>query len=136
MKKKNIFSVILIVSLFLFDNLQAQDNKSLLWKISGNGFKQSSYLFDTHHLVPESFADSVKGLQAALDSSEQMAGELDMSNMQELQMKTMQGGLTPAGKTYQQLLSAEDYALLEKSIKELMGMGIDNFQKMSPAMLL
>ncbi len=135
MKKKNIYSVIFIVSLFVFGNIQAQDNKSILWKISGNGLKQSSYLFGTHHLVPASFAESVKGLQTALANSEQMAGELDMSNMQELQMRIMQAGLMPSDKTYQKLLSADDYALLDKTIKELMGTGIDNFQKMNPAML-
>ena len=41
-------------------------NAQLLWKISGNGLTQPSYVMGTHHLAALSIKDSIQGLQAAL----------------------------------------------------------------------
>ena len=63
----------------------------LLWKISGNGLQKPSYIIGTYHLADASFADSIKGLKAALETSEQVYGEIitaDMTspeNMQKMQ---------------------------------------------------
>ena len=53
-------------------------NAQLLWKISGNGLKEPSYIMGTHHLAPLSIKDSIQGLQAALDQTQQVYGELKM----------------------------------------------------------
>ena len=34
-------------------------NAQLLWKVSGNGLTQPSYIIGTHHLAPFSIMDSV-----------------------------------------------------------------------------
>ena len=57
-------------------------NAQLLWKISGNGLTQPSYVMGTHHLAALSIKDSIQGLQAALDNTKQVYGELKMSEMQ------------------------------------------------------
>ena len=57
-------------------------NAQLLWKISGNGLTQPSYAMGTHHLATLSIKDSIQGLQAALDNTKQVYGELKMSEMQ------------------------------------------------------
>ena len=51
-------------------------NAQLLWKISGNGLTQPSYVMGTHHLAALSIKDSIQGLQAALDNTKQVYGEL------------------------------------------------------------
>lgn len=38
-------------------------NAQLLWKVSGNGLNQPSYIIGTHHLAPFSIMDSIAGLQ-------------------------------------------------------------------------
>ena len=41
-------------------------NAQLLWKVSGNGLNQPSYIIGTHHLAPFSIMDSIAGLQKAM----------------------------------------------------------------------
>ena len=42
-------------------------NAQLLWKVSGNGLTQPSYIIGTHHLAPFSIMDSIAGLQKAMN---------------------------------------------------------------------
>ena len=57
-------------------------NAQLLWKVSGNGLNQPSYIIGTHHLAPFSIMDSIAGLQKAMKETQQVYGELKMSEMQ------------------------------------------------------
>lgn len=108
---------------------------ALLWKVSGNGLKNPSYLFGTHHLVSLSFLDSISGLHEAFEATEQTVGELDMSKMNEMQMKIMGAAMIPNQYSYQTLLSEPDFQLLDKTLKELIGIGIEQLGRMKPAML-
>lgn len=108
---------------------------SLLWKISGNGLEKPSYLLGTHHLIPLSFIDSIAGIDKAFESTEQTVGELDMSKMNEMQMQIMTAAMMPAEYNYQTLLNEADFQLLDKTLKELIGVGLDQLGRMKPAML-
>lgn len=130
----------IIGSLVLFFTLAAcantsKDANSLLWKISGNGLNSPSYLFGTHHLIPLSFLDSIGGLDEAFEATEQTVGELDMSKMNEMQMKIMGAAIMPNKYNYQTLISEQDFQLLDKTLKELVGVGLDQLGRMKPAML-
>ena len=111
------------------------NENSLLWRISGNGLAQPSYLFGTHHLIPISFLDGINGLSEAFERTEQVVGELDMRDMMELQMQMMQHAMMPEGVTYESLLSAEDVALLDNKLTSLLGIGLEQLGGMKPAML-
>lgn len=134
---KKVFGFIAVVCLVLASCTQtsAKDNSSLLWKVSGNGLEKSSYLFGTHHLIPIAFLDSVSGLKEAFEATEQTVGELDMSDMAQLQMKLLGESQLPGGVTYDDLISAEDKALLDETLKNLIGVGLDQLGKMKPALL-
>ena len=130
----------LIGGLVLFFALAAcantsKDANSLLWKVSGNGLEKPSYLFGTHHLIPLSFLDSIMGLDEAFEATEQTVGELDMSKMAEMQMKIMGAAIMPNEYSYQTLLSEQDFQLLDQTLKELIGVGLDQLGRMKPAML-
>ena len=53
----------------------------LLYKISGKDLKKPSYIVGTFHVASSSFIDSIPGLRAAMDASEQVCGELDMKDI-------------------------------------------------------
>lgn len=112
-----------------------QESNSLLWKISGNGLQKPSYLFGTHHLVPVSFLDSISGVNAAFDDTEQTVGELDMADMAQMQAKIMSEALMPQTHSYAALLSEADLQLLDTTLKDVIGMGINQLGTMKPAML-
>lgn len=111
------------------------ETDSLLWKISGNDLEVPSYLFGTHHLVPITFLDSVPGLNTAFEDTEQIVGELDMSNMAEMQMKILGESTMPDDVTYDLLLSENDKALLDSTLKNLIGAGLNQFGALKPALI-
>src|SRR5690554_1735289 len=133
--KKNLFVLSSLIVLLSCTAHLEKNTDSLLWKISGNGLEESSYLFGTHHLAPISFLDSISGLEEAFENSEQTVGELDLANMSEMQMKIMGEAILPQGVTYDSLLSEEDVLLLDSTLTSLMGVGLEQFGALKPAML-
>lgn len=127
---KNKLSFIMLLAFVCVMQLNAQ----ILWKVTGNGLKNPSYLFGTHHLID---SEKVPALQKALtfvNEVDAVVNEIDMSDMQALQMKIMQGAMMQ-GKTIKDLVSAEDYTLMDAAFKELLGVGLDQLGAFKPAML-
>lgn len=119
--------------------VSAQDKQeytgALLWKVSGNGLEKPSYILGTHHLAHVSFVDSIPGLKAVIDNTEQTVGELLMSDQAAMQTKIQEGAMMPAGESYKNMLSAEDYAKLDKGLKDLFSVGLDQFGQLKPGMI-
>jgi len=129
-KKTIILFPSLVFFLFLVTNVQAQH----CWKVSGNDLAKASYLFGTHHIIEK---DSIAGFEKYLkliDEVDAVAGELDMSNMLGLQMKLMQGGVMKEVKMTD-LLSPDDYVLVDRELKRVLGTGLDKLGVFKPMML-
>jgi hypothetical protein len=135
MIKKSLLALIALLMMLSCTGQSKVDNNSLLWKISGNGLEKPSFLFGTHHLIPITFLDSVPGLKTAFENTEQVVGELDMSNMSEMQMKIMSESMLPEGVTYESLMPQEDIELLDSTLRNLVGAGLDQLGIMKPALL-
>jgi uncharacterized protein YbaP (TraB family) len=130
-------SLFVILSFFVLLSCTAQpkNENSLLWKVTGNGLEKPSYLFGTHHLIPVSFLDSVAGVHNAFENTEQTVGELDMSNMAEMQMELMGHSQLPEGVTYDSLLSPEEVTQLDSTLKSLLNVGLEQLGTLKPSML-
>lgn len=106
----------------------------LLWKISGNGIKEPSYIFGTHHVAPNSITDSIKGFDKAFESTRQLYGEIDMNFMTDNStLIKMQKAMTmPEGKRLSDLFSNEDRKLIDSACKKYLGIGIDMMDMLKP----
>lgn len=113
-------------------------NAQLLWKVSGNGLSQPSYIIGTHHLAPYSIMDSIAGLQKALKETQQVYGELKMSEMQSpaTMQKMQKMMMIDSDTTLTSLLSPEDFAVANKFCKENLMMDLSMAPKLKPAFLL
>jgi len=136
MNLKKITSTLTVLLLLLScSNPTTGNDNALLWKISGNGLEKPSWIFGTHHLVPLTFLDSIAGIREAFDSSEQTVGELDMSNMTQMQMQIMSRAMMPQETSYETLMNEADRAKLDSTLTSLLGMGLAQFGRLRPAML-
>ncbi|MFY9173279.1 MULTISPECIES: TraB/GumN family protein [Petrimonas] len=135
MKIRNIAGCLLLLLALAACATTKNKTSSLLWRISGNGLESPSYLFGTHHLIPLSILDSIPGLHEAFDKTEQTVGELDMSRMNEMQAVIMGAAIMPDGYDYRSLTSESDFRLIDKMLKEYTGMGLEQLDRMKPAML-
>lgn len=119
--------------LFLFLLAGAQPlEKTLLWKISGNGLSKPSYLYGTIHVICDNTLDAAT--QKAVWQTEQLCLELDMDDPS-LALTMAKGMLMKDGMTMDQLASAEDFALVNAFFKEKMGFGLDLMKNLKPMMV-
>ncbi len=115
------------------DKPPAQEN-ALLWQISGKGLSAPSYLYGTIHMIcPEDFrmGDSTT---AAFGRTGMLYLEIDMDDPA-MAMKTLQLAMMKEG-SLKDLMSAEDYATLNRFMKDSLGMPLTMFNKMKPFTLM
>ena len=126
-------SITFMLCMAILGSLNAQKlEKSLLWEISGNGLKQSSYLYGTIHMTCDATLD--KDVMRALDKTTLLVLELDMDDPS-MQMNMMKGIYMKEGKTMKDLVNEEDYEIISKFVKEQTGMPIDMLGNLKPFFL-
>lgn len=120
--KKTILTLALVLTAALSANAQ------LLYKISGNGINRDSYIIGTYHLAQVSFVDSIPGIKTAIDETEQVYGELEMSDMasSENTMKMQQAMMLEDGKTLSSLLTEEQQGKLNAILNNILGADLIN----------
>lgn len=77
--KVAVFMVAFILGMQLASVLKAQDN-AILWKISGNGLSEESYLYGTLHLLCEDYLNLSPELSGSIQSADKIVMELDMDD--------------------------------------------------------
>lgn len=122
----------------LFICVALSANAQLLWKVSGNGLTAPSYVMGTHHLAPFSIMDSIAGLRQAMRETQQVYGELKMSELEspatmQLMQKSM---MIDSDTTLTTLFSPKDFATVNKFCKENMMTDLTMAPKLKPAFLL
>ena len=112
---KKLFLILAFISV----QLSAQQlEKSLLWKISGNGIEEASYLFGTIHLSCD--ATLPEKVVKALDETNQLYLELDMSDPS-MQQKMMSNMMMTEGKTLSEIITPEDFNVLNDFLQKKLG---------------
>ena len=81
---------------------------SVLWKVSGNGLEQPSYLFGTVHMICQSDFHMDERIENAFNNTETLMLELDMSSQQEM-MQLQQLLVNPTGPYLHEYLTEEQY---------------------------
>ncbi|MCU0400149.1 MAG: TraB/GumN family protein [Algoriphagus sp.] len=135
MQNRLFLKLTLSVCIFLQVSFLAfSQEKSLLWKISGNGLSKDSYLFGTIHIIcKEDFIMNDK-VKKAFESSSKLVMELDMGDPQ-LMAKMQQQSLNPGMKNIQGELSEEDANLMDAFFMENFGAGLSQIGILKPFVL-
>lgn len=107
--------------------------QALLWKISGNGAKKSSYLFGTIHLIPKADFRLSEQTARALESCDYIAFEVDMKEMTNLrtQVSLLSKSMMAGGVTLRDLLSEEDYAFVREELEQS-GLPLSMVERLKP----
>lgn len=100
----------------LFSGAQQPSERTLLWRISGNGLQAPSYVFGTIHMI---CADGIRlsdSLNAAIGKADAVYLELDMDNMFEM-LGAMRKMKMRGDTTLADLLPAADYEAVKQFFK-------------------
>lgn len=128
MKKIFISLLTLVTGLSFSQELE----KSLLWKISGNGLKHESYLFGTIHITCDATLD--ENTLKALENTKQLYLELDMDE-KSMQMQMMKYMMMKDGVKLSTLLNADDFKTVDEFLKKNMNMSAKMFDSFKPFMI-
>jgi uncharacterized protein YbaP (TraB family) len=128
--KKILFTALGLFAAFA-GNAQKLDN-GLLWKITGNGLSQPSYLYGTVHITCDATLD--KNILAALNATSQLYLELDM-DAPDMQTQMMGTVMMKDGVTMKSLATPEDYSVVNKFLQENAGMSADMLSTLKPFMV-
>jgi hypothetical protein len=109
----------LLITLALLCSVCMAFSQSLLWKVSGKDMKSPSYLYGTIHIQDERVFAFDSTVVMAFDACEAFAMEvlLDEINAKGIRQAMMM----PKGKFLKDLLSKEDFALLDSLCKAKLG---------------
>ncbi len=131
MKKILLFAVLLS----LYSSIQAQNTTSLLWKVSGNGLEQPSYLFGTIHLICSKDFRTSDSLLSKLTESQQLILELDMDDPT-MMLIMQQNMFMKNGQKIQELLNEKEVRVIDNYFKDSLGMNIAIFANAKPFILM
>lgn len=131
---KNVLTTLMLV-MFVFQVFAGEkEEKSLLWKISGNGLKENSYLFGTIHMICKDQFYMDERIENALASSKVLAMELNMADpnlMAEMQKLSVNPGFANIKGEF----SAEQASALDKFLTTSYGAGLDQLGILKPFVL-
>lgn len=109
MLKSKLLVTLLLLFVFPVVN-QAQTEKSLLWKISGNNLEKPSYLFGTIHIIPEEEFIFTDLMQEKFNSCQTLVLEADINIPVKEQIALAQKMLLPKDKTLKDYMTDEQFA--------------------------
>ncbi len=102
---------------------------SLLWEVTGNDVRDTSYLFGTFHAFKSGFVDTMQPVMSRLVKSTAVVGEIELTDPSVmLGVAVSMRSPTPLKK----LLSESDYRKVDSIFKWATGYGVGMFNTMKP----
>lgn len=133
--KKPVFFTLLLFLYLLPRLLSAQQvPNALLWKISGKGLTQPSYLYGTLHAVCREDMRFTEGMLVGLDNAQQLALEIDITDPA-LTAKMQKAMLMKGNTRLPDLLPPADYELLAQYFQDSLSLNLAGFSQLQPVFL-
>lgn len=104
-KKLILFTTVVIFAFQCY----SQNEKSLLWEVSGNGLSQKSYIFGTMHMMKKQDFFITDVMKAKLKECQSFVTEIDMNIPFLQQFLIARKMYLPETKTLQDYVSADEY---------------------------
>ena len=136
--KRKVYAVRLAAALLMFifgmlsgltANAQESKQQSNFYAITGNGLKDTSWLFGTYHLVKSSYLDEVPVVVQAFNKAKAVAVELVLDSSKTVAAASM--GLLK-DKTLADLLDKPFKDSLDNELRATLGVGIEQINQLKP----
>lgn len=105
------------------------DTNSLLWKISGNGLDEPSFLYGTMHVSDERVFDFTVNTDEAFTNAHTVALEL---NLKDVNLLELMDAMLMDSSSLEQLLDSSEYNLVDTYFKDSIGLPLSFYNKFIP----
>lgn len=109
-----------------------EGKSSLLWKVSGNGIQDTSYLYGTIHIQDKRVFSYGEAVEKAFNKSETIAVEVLMDR---IDPSSLMNVMLMEDTTLDMLLTEEAYAHLEEVYSDITGAGLETANRLKPFFL-
>jgi uncharacterized protein YbaP (TraB family) len=122
----NLKSVVLVVVFLASITVNAQQNleKSLLWKVYGNGVKDTTYLYGTIHAIEKKDFILTKQVKRTFSATESLVMEVPLDMDDATKKGLAKKIMYPSGKSIQHYLSESDYSYYQSYLKDTLKIGV------------
>jgi uncharacterized protein YbaP (TraB family) len=124
MKRTNRLSILLLFLLFI-----TTANTQLLYRISGNGLTQDSYLFGTIHTMPKEDFEMPKKVMDALKTCATIALEIDIDMSMSEKIEIAKMTMIPNGETLKNYMADTSYVKLKSYCIDSLGWKESKFEQ-------
>lgn len=128
MLQKQLFILFIVFAKIGFSQNVEQ---SLLWKISGKGLKEPSYIFGTFHMMCKDQFQISTPMEEALSACKKYYGELDMDDPN-LPTNMMEFAKLKDGKTIDSYMEPQEFAAFDKKFQSVTGMSLMLLKQYKP----
>ncbi len=111
-----------------------EDNKSLLWQISGNGLEEPSYLFGTIHIICKNQFVWTDAMQNSIEQTEKICLEMDLDDPA-LMLQIAKLMTATDGKKLSDYFSESEYKMVKKYFMDSVGINLIMLNNMKPFVL-
>lgn len=129
---KNLFRAIGIVLVALFSTTATFAQKTLLFKISGNGLTKPSYVFGTMHMVCTDTYKLPAKVKSAVNKVDVIYSEVEIANMQAAAVGAMKYMIAQPDSSLDKVLSEADFKKVANFVLDTLGMPIDQIKMFKP----
>lgn len=136
--KKLGWVLLLLPSLFAFQEEAKESKQSLFWEISGNELTQPSYLFGTIHIIGEDDFFLPKITEEKFNECKVLATEVNLNMTMQEKIDMAVKTLLPNEETVEKYMTPEDYKELRRYMIDEVGIKekkIDKYIRMKPFFL-
>lgn len=102
------------------------NNRTLLWQISGNGLTEPSFLFGTIHVIPSDDYHLGSKVTEKLRTSKKLILEMDLSDVNTLEVAS--ASILPDNKTMKDYYTEEEYIEVESYFADSLGAPVSLFK--------
>jgi uncharacterized protein YbaP (TraB family) len=114
-------------------SLHAQPNRQpFLYKVSGNGLKEVSYLFGTYHLLGNSYLDAFPSVMRAFKEAKGVVIEVRLSQADPYRLAPL---LLMHDNSLSAMLDTAAYEALSNDLHRFYGIRLQELDQMKPAMV-
>ena len=129
-----------ILTILALSLLCLTSNAQLVWKIRGNGIKKPSYILGTHHGCPFTYCDSIPGLMKAFDKVDNIIGEINMIEFDQMSPERMQKMqammMMPADTSLLSLFNKEETVKVNAWLIKELGANLEMLSMMNPMTIM
>ncbi|MBL7860229.1 MAG: TraB/GumN family protein [Cyclobacteriaceae bacterium] len=132
-KPCSLITALLLFISFLPASAQQENDRSLLWQVTGQALKEPSYLFGTYHLLTDKFTATLPEINTPFTKAKGVVVEMVIDSSHLAAMGAM--AIMP-DKKISELMNPDEFALVSSEVEKVVGANMTALNQFKPVSIM